>query len=94
MESRLYVCLRCGKNVKSINGLTKYVNVCKIQIILLYYQPLKLTLILENNMNNCPNLPSDNNKENISPKESNYGKEEIKSTGNNNEDIRLANIDQ
>ena len=92
MESRLYVCSRCEKSVKSISGLTRYVNACKISITLPSRQPPKRTAILENNMTHRLDLPLD--KEDISPKASNYSKERIKLASNNNDDIKLVNIDK
>ena len=92
MESRLYACLRCKKDVKSISGLTRHVNACKIPITLSSHQPPKQIRIFEDNMTNRPNLPSDG--EDISPKASNYSEKRIKLAGNNNDNIRPVNIDQ
>ncbi len=87
------MCLRCEKSVKSISGLTRHINAYKIPISLLSCQLSKPIAILENNTTICSNLPSDNNKENISPGVSNHDEEGIKPVNNNNEDIRLADID-
>lgn len=94
MESKLYICPRCEKSVKSTSGLTKYVNAYKIPITLPSCQPLEPTVILEDNMTNRPDLPSNNNEESISPEASNHTKEGTRLVGNNNKDIRLADIDQ
>ncbi len=94
MESRLYACPRCRKSVKSTSCLTRHVNACKIPITLLSCQPLEPTVILKDNTTNRPDLPSDNNEESISPGASNHGEERTKLAGNNNEDIRPADIDQ
>ena len=56
------------------------------------HQLPKPTAILEDNTTNYPNLPSD--KESISSGASNDGKEGIRSMGNDNNNIRPANIDQ
>ena len=93
MESRLYTYPRCGKGVKSTSGLTRHVNACKIPITLPSRQPSKPTAILEDNTTNRPDLPSDN-EEGISPGVSNHGEEGIRPAGNDDEDIRPANIDQ
>ncbi len=94
MESKLYVCPRCGKGVKSTSGLTKHINACKIPITLPSRQPLEPTVILEDNTTNRPDLPSDNNEESISPGASNHAEKGTRLAGNNNEDIKLADIDQ
>ncbi len=94
MESRVYACLRCGKNVKSTSGLTRHVNTCKIPITLPSRQTSKSTIILEDNTTNCPDLPLDNNEKGISPRASNHGKERTRPASNNNEDIRPVDIDQ
>ena len=92
MKSRLYTCPRCGKGIKSTSGLTRHVNACKISIILPSCQPSEPTAILEDNTTTRPDLPSD--KKGISPGISNHGEEEIKLAGNDNDDIRPANIAQ
>lgn len=59
-------------------------------------QPSILVLILEYNTTNHSNFPSNNFEENINPRLLNNGKEEIRpanTTGNNNENIRLIDID-
>ena len=55
-------------------------------------QPPKSIIILEDNIINCLDLLPD--KEDISLKASNHGKKRIRSACNNNDNIRLANIDQ
>ena len=80
------------KSVKSISGLIRHVNTWNILIILPSCQPSKLISILEDNMTNCLDLPSD--KKSISQKAPNYNEEGIGSVGNNNEDIRPVNINQ
>lgn len=77
MKSRLYMCPRYKKSVKSISSLIKYVNVCKIPNFLLYYQFLNSKLVLNYNKINPLDIPSDNNKKDISSKRLNNGKEEI-----------------
>ena len=97
MESRLYVCPRYGKGVKSISGLTKYVNACKILISLPCCQSSNPDPVLDYNKTNLLNLPSDNNKESITPEVSNHSdSEETRpaNIGNNKEDIRLVDIDK
>ena len=92
MESRLYANLRYRKDIKSTSGLTKHVNACIILITLPSYQPLKLTVILEDNTMNCLDLTL--NKESINLKVSNYGKKRIKPVDKNDNNIKPANIDQ
>ncbi len=97
MESRLYTCPRFGKDVKSTSGLTRHVNACKIPITLPSCQSSTPTLILEYNMTNHPDLPSDYFKKDISPEESNNNKEVIRpadTTGNDDENSRPADIDK
>ena len=96
MESRSYLYPRCGKDVKSTTGLTRYINVCKISITLPSCQPSNLELMLDYNIINPLDLPSDNNKKNISPNASNNGKKGIRlaDISNDEEDIRPANIDK
>ena len=97
MESRLYMCLRCGKGVKSTSGLTRHVNACKIPISLLFRQSSNPDPVLDYNMTNPLDSPSDNNKEGITPEVSNYGDSEgtrPANIGNNEEDIRPADIDK
>lgn len=96
MESRLYIYPRCRKNVKSINSLTKHINICKILITLSYYQPSILALILAYNMINHPNLLLDNFEEDIYSKVLNNSKKKIRlaDINNNKEDIRPADIDK
>ena len=77
------MCPRCGKNVKSSSGLTRYINACKTPISLPNCQPPKPIAILENNIINRSNLLSD--EKGINSEVSNYGKEGIKPAGNNNE---------
>lgn len=67
IESRLYIYVRYGKAVKSINGLTRYIYICEIPIILLYYQSLNLEQVLEYNIINSLDLPLDNNKKHVRP---------------------------
>lgn len=76
--------------------MIKYVNPCKILITLLSCQSSKLASILEYNITNHPNLPSDNFEEDISSKVSNNGKEKIRlaDININKEDIRPVDIDQ
>lgn len=91
------MCLRYRKVVKSTSGLTRHVNACKIPITLSSCQPFKPTSILKYNTINYPDLSSDNFKEDISLGASNNDKEKIRlanTTGNDNENSRLANIDK
>ena len=96
IKSRLYPCPRYKKNVKSTSGLKRYVNVCRIPIILLSHQPSNPKPILDYNIINLLNLPSDNNKEYISLEASNNGEEDIRPADidNNEKDIWLADIDK
>ncbi len=57
-------------------------------------QPSKPIAILVDNLTNCLDLLSNNNKEGISPGISNHGEKGFWPADNDNEDIRLANIDQ
>ena len=96
MESRSYVCSRCGKSIMSTNNLTRYVNTCKILIILPSHQPSNPESVLDYNITNLLELPSDNKGENISPGASYNGKKTIRSADidNNKEDTRQADIDK
>ena len=90
MESRSYVCPGCRKDVKSTSGLTRHINACKIPITLPNRQSLNPEPVLDYNTTNPLDLPSDNNKEDISPRESNNGKKRIRlaNMDNNKEDFR------
>ena len=94
MELRLYACPRCGKEVKSISGLKKHINSCKIPNSLPYCQSSNSKLVLDYNATNPLDLPSNKNKEDISLRVSNNGGEIIRPADmdNNKEDIRLADI--
>ena len=97
MESRLYVCPRCGKGVKFTSGLTRHVNACKIPIPLPCCQSSNPDPILDYNTTNPLDLPSDNNKEDITPEVSNHGDSERTrpaNIGNDEENIRPADIDE
>ncbi len=97
MESRLYVCPRCGKGVKSTSGLTRHVNSCKIPVTLPSCQPFTPVPILEHNTTNHLGLPSDYFEEDISPGVSNNDEEEIKpadTIDNDDENSRPADIDE
>lgn len=83
MKFRLYKYPRCEKVVKSIGGLTKYINTSKILIFLLCYKLSNFELVLDYNLTISLNLPSDNNKNNIRSIVSN----------NDNKKIRPAEID-
>lgn len=93
MESKLYACPRCGKDINSTSDLTSHVNTCKIPITLPSCQPSKLTAVLEDNTTHHSNLPSDKNKEGISPGASNRSEKRIRPADNDNEDIRPVDID-
>lgn len=91
------MCPRCGKGVKSTNGLIRYVNACKIPISLPYCQLSNPDPVLDYNTTNSLDLPSDNNKKGITPKVSNY--DDLERTkpadiGNDEEDIRPTDIDE
>ena len=90
IEPRLYMCPRYRKGIKSTNCLTKYVNAYKILMTMPSYQLSKSTATLEDNMTYCPDLQLD--EKGISPRASNHGKEGIWLAGNNNDNIRPANI--
>ena len=97
MESRLYVCQRCGKGVKFTSGLRRHVNACKIPISLLCRQLSNPDPVLDYNTINPLDLPLNNNKKGITPEVSNHG--DLEGTrpaniGNDKEDIRLADIDK
>ena len=97
MESRLYVCPRCGKGVKSTSSLTRHVNACKIPISLLCCQSSNPDLVLNYNTTNPLDSPSDNNKEGITPEISNHSNSEKTrpaNIGNDKEDIRPVDIDK
>lgn len=68
MESRLYVCPKYEKNVKSTSRLTKYVHVCKIPNFLLYCQSLNSKQMLDYNKIILLDLLLNNNKKDISSK--------------------------
>lgn len=53
--------------------MIKYVNTCKILIILPTYQPSNSALILEYNITNHLNFSLNNSKKDISPRVSNSG---------------------
>lgn len=94
MKFKSYLYSRCEKIVKSIIGLTRHVNTCKILINLPTYQPLNLASILEYNTINYLNFISDNSKKDISQRISNNSKKRIRSVDidNNKEDIRPVDI--
>ena len=96
MEFKSYTCPSCKKHVKSTSGLTRYINICKIPIILPSYQSSILALILDYNTTNHLDLPSNNFEKNISPGTSNNGKKRIRlvDKNNNKKDIRPADIDK
>ena len=97
MESRLYVCLRCEKGVKSTSGLTRHVNICKIPISLSCCQLSNPDPILTYNITNPLNLPLDNNKKGIIPEVSNHGDLErtrLVNISNGKESIRPADINK
>ena len=96
MESRSYIYPRHKKVVKSISGLLRLVNACKMLIILQSCQSSNPELMFEYNTINSLDLPSDNNKIDISLEISNNGKKEIRSADmdNDKEDIRSADIDK
>ncbi len=97
MESRLYICPRCGKGVKSTSGLIRYVNVYKIPITLPSCQLSTPAPILEYNMTNYPNSSSDYFKKDVSLETSKNNEEEIRPahiTHNDNENSRPPDIDK
>lgn len=74
-------------------------NVYKILFTLLSGQPSKAIVILEYNMTNSLELPSYNNIKDISLRASNNSNQKIKygsanTMGNNNRDIKPADINQ
>lgn len=96
MESKSYLCSGCKKTVKSISGLTRYINVCKISITLPTCQPSNSKLILEYNVTNHLNFLLDNSKKDISQGVSHNSKEEIRHTNidNNEKDNIPVDIDK
>ena len=90
------MCPRYGKGVKFTSGLKRHINAHKIPITLSSCQPLNPKLVLDYNTTNLLKLPSDNNKEDISPEASNNGEERIKLADINNDkkDIKCVNIDK
>ena len=78
MKSRLYTCPRYKISVKSTSGLIKHVNVCKILITLPNCQPSNPKLVLNYNTTNSLDLPSNNNKKNISLEVLNNSKKRIR----------------
>lgn len=94
MESKLYVCLRCGKSVKSITGLIRHVNACTIPNSLPYCQSLNSKPMLNYNKTNPLDLPSKKHKQDISLKRSNNCNEKIRPANmdNNEENIRPLDI--
>ncbi len=96
MESRLYICPRYGKSVKSTNGLIRHVNACKILVTLPNCLPSTPVLILEYNTTNHSDLLSGYFKEDISSGTSNNDKEEIRfadTIGNDYENGKSADRD-
>lgn len=87
------MCPRCGKVIKSTSGLSRHLNFCKILITLPSYQSSKLAELLKYHITNPPNLPSDNNKEDINLKTFNNGNKKIRfrpantTSSSNNKDI-------
>ena len=59
-------------------------------------KPSNLELVLDYNITNLLNLPSNNNEKDISPKISNNGEEKIQPANmdNDKKDIRLADINK
>ena len=96
MESKLYLYPRYGKKVKSISGLTRNVNICKMPITLPSCQSSNPKPILDDNTTNLLELLLDNNEKDISSGTSNNGKKKIRSADidNNKEDIRPIDIDK
>ncbi len=93
----MYACPRREKSVKSTSGLTKYVNACKIPIILPSCQLSTPAPILEYNTTNHSNLPLDNFEKNISLGAPNNKEEEIRPAdiiSNNNKNSRPTDIDK
>lgn len=89
------MCPRYKKDIKSTSNLTRYVNACKISIILPSCQSSILALILEYNPTNYLHLPLDNFEKNIGLKALNNGKKKIRpvnTTDNNDEKSRTRDI--
>ena len=78
------MCPRCGKDVKSTSGLIRHVNACKIPINLPSCQLSILAPILEYNIINHLDLPSDDFEEDIDPRALNKSKEKIRPADINN----------
>lgn len=96
MVSKSYIYLRCGKHIKFTNSLIKYVNACKIPIILPNYQSLNPDLVLNYDTTNFLDLLLVNIKEDISPVASNNDIKRMKLADINNDrkDIRQIDIDK
>lgn len=92
MESKLYACLKYGKDGKFTNRLIRHVNTYKIPNSLLYCQSSNLELVLDYNKTNLLDLLSDNHKEDINLRRSNNGKQRIRlaDMDNDEENIRPA----
>lgn len=76
--------------------MPKYINACKIPIILSTYQFSNPAPILEYNTTNYLDFLSDNNKKDISTKVSNNVENVVRQVNinNNEKDIRLTIIDK
>lgn len=97
MGSRLKIYPRCGKDVKFISDLTRYVNAYKIPITLPSYQLSIPISILEYNITNYQDLPSDNFEEDISLKVPNSNEKKIRlvdTMGNNDKNSKPTNIEK
>ena len=76
--------------------MTKYINICKILIILLSCQPSNLISILEYNITNYLDFLLNNNKKDISLRALNNNKKRIikMDINNSKKDIKLVDINK
>lgn len=95
MKSKSYTCPKSGKGIKPSSHLIRHINVCKILITLPNYQSSNSPLILEYNTINHLDFWLNNDKEDISLRESNNSEEKIRPVdiNNNKKDIKPADID-
>lgn len=90
MEFKLYICLRCGKSIKSTSSFPRYINAYKNLIYLLSCQPLNSAAILKYNTTSHLDFLSKSNKENIRLGTFNNSKQKIRpeNLNNNQKDIK------
>lgn len=91
------MCSRCRKSIKSTSSMTSHVITCIIPISLLNAKLLNQDPVLNYNITNIFNLPSDIKKEGITPEVSNYGDPKVTrpaDIGNEKKNIRPVYMDK